>query len=214
MPWIVTITTAQSEGRRSHQEIEEGPLEYKLRINAEGDRLLHLTTQMKWRLSEGQGECWYILGVKDDGVVVGMTLRELDQNVKLLSDMATEIGAFVDHVDKVFVEESGLICAQIGIRTSTQTFPVQEANRQDTSVIFVGGAGVGKSTLIGALLGQDRDDGRGSLRVKTLKHRHELLTGRTSSISVHPMQTTAGHIVHLIDSAGLPRYMQRTALQH
>ena len=48
-------------------EIEEGPLEYKLRINAEGDRLLHLTTQMKWRLSEGQGQCWYILGVKDNG---------------------------------------------------------------------------------------------------------------------------------------------------
>ena len=95
---------------------------------------------------------------------------------------------------------------------SNQTFPIQEAKRQDTSVIFVGGAGVGKSTLIGALLGQDRDDGRGSLRVRTLKHRHELLTGRTSSISVHSMQAATGHAVHLIDSAGLPRYMQRTAL--
>lgn len=193
-------------------EIEEGPLEYKLKINAEGGRLLHLTTQMKWRLSEGQGQCWYILGIKDNGVVVGMTLADLEQNTKLLNEMATEIGAFVDHVDEVFIEEGNLICAQVSIRTSSLALSIQEANGQDTSVIFVGGAGVGKSTLIGALLGQDRDDGKGSLRVRTLKHRHELLTGRTSSISVHSMQMTAGHTVHLIDSAGLPRYMQRTAL--
>lgn len=193
-------------------EIEEGPLEYKLRINAEGDRLLHLTTQLKWRLSEGQGQCWYILGVKDNGVAVGMTPTELEQSITLLRDMAEELGASVEHMDKVFIKDGNLICAQVSIRTLSQAFPIQEANQRDTSVIFVGGAGVGKSTLIGALLGQDRDDGRGSLRVKTLKHRHELLTGRTSSISVHSMQAPTGHNVHLIDSAGLPRFMQRTAL--
>ena len=179
----------------------------------EGDRLLHLTTQMKWRLSEGQGQCWYILGVKDNGVVMGMTVVELEGNIKLLDGMAKEIGAFVEHVDKVCVREDGnLICAQVSIKASKRDIHHFQTSQQDTSVIFVGGAGVGKSTLIGALLGQGKDDGRGALRVRTLKHRHELLTGRTSSISVHSMQAREGRVVHLIDSAGSPRFMQRTAL--
>ena len=41
----------------------------------------------------------------------------------------------------------------------------------------------GKSTLLGVLLSEKLDDGRGSAWVKILNHKHEVLTGVTSSLT-------------------------------
>lgn len=55
-------------------EIEEGNVEYKLKLgNLSDERLEQLTTQLKWRLAEGHGEALYQLGVSDAGVLVGLT---------------------------------------------------------------------------------------------------------------------------------------------
>jgi GTPase len=49
-------------------EIEEGNIEYKrYLINLDTNRLEQLSTQMKWRLAEGNNEAIYYLGVDDDG---------------------------------------------------------------------------------------------------------------------------------------------------
>jgi len=49
-------------------EIEEGNIEYKrYLINVDSTRLEQLATQMKCRLSEGDNQAIYYLGVDDDG---------------------------------------------------------------------------------------------------------------------------------------------------
>jgi Elongation factor Tu GTP binding domain len=94
-------------------------------------------------------------------------------------------------------------------------------------VAVVGDVDASKSTLIGTLVTETLDDGRGLARSKIIKHKHELVTGRTSTISTHMMglkQTTfetvrGGHqaialqadrIVTLMDLAGHEKYLKTT----
>lgn len=41
----------------------------------------------------------------------------------------------------------------------------------------------GKSTIIGVMMSGEKDDGEGSARIHVLSHKHELLSGHTSSMS-------------------------------
>ncbi|GMH85514.1 hypothetical protein TrVE_jg5328 [Triparma verrucosa] len=57
-------------------------------------------------------------------------------------------------------------------------------------ILVMGNVDAGKSTLVGALTTNSLDDGRGSCRLKIMKHRHEITTGRTSTVSNHTMGYT------------------------
>ena len=50
-------------------------------------------------------------------------------------------------------------------------------------VVLLGGADAGKSTFIGVMTHSELDNGRGKSRLNALRHRHEVESGRTSSIS-------------------------------
>ena len=55
-------------------ENDIGNIEYKLKLlKTEDTRIDELTTQLRFRLSEGDGECFYIIGVKDNGVLDGIS---------------------------------------------------------------------------------------------------------------------------------------------
>ena len=45
----------------------------------------------------------------------------------------------------------------------------------------------GKSSLLGVLVKGDLDDGRGKARVNLFRHKHEIETGRTSSVGMEIM---------------------------
>ena len=49
-------------------------------------------------------------------------------------------------------------------------------------VAVVGNVDAGKSTLLGVLTHGDLDNGRGLARQKLFRHKHELESGRTSSV--------------------------------
>lgn len=54
----------------------------------------------------------------------------------------------------------------------------------------------GKSSLLGVLVKGDLDDGRGKARVNLFRHKHEIETGRTSSVGMEILGfDTAGKIV-------------------
>lgn len=53
----------------------------------------------------------------------------------------------------------------------------------DIKITLLGGEGAGKSTLIGVLISGNRDNGNGMARTNVFRHKHEILDGRTSSIS-------------------------------
>ena len=50
-------------------------------------------------------------------------------------------------------------------------------------VAVVGNVDAGKSTLLGVLTHGDLDNGRGVARQRLFRHKHEMESGRTSSVS-------------------------------
>lgn len=48
---------------------------------------------MKWRLREGQGEAIYEIGVEDNGVLTGLTPRDMTASLQTLEQMAIKLGA-------------------------------------------------------------------------------------------------------------------------
>lgn len=65
-----------------NQEDNEGKIEYKLKlVNPTPDRLDHLTTQMKYRLQEGNGEAIYEIGVEDNGNPLGLSISDMLESI-------------------------------------------------------------------------------------------------------------------------------------
>ena len=99
-------------------------------------------------------------------------------------------------------------------------------SNQHIRVAVVGNVDSGKSTLIGSLVSSSLDDGRGMARSAIMKHKHELTSGRTSTIGVHVLglddnyQTVSGsdykdvvlksnRLVSLMDLAGVSFEVQK-----
>eukprot|EP00438_Fugacium_kawagutii_P021222 Skav220501 [mRNA] locus=scaffold4697:39089:54676:- [translate_table: standard] len=83
--------SAMLEGQRMNwdelpPECDEGCVEYKWRLGPEHThrRLERLATQMKFRLNEGNGTAYYLLGVRDSGIAEGLTAREHSEAVSVL----------------------------------------------------------------------------------------------------------------------------------
>jgi len=67
---------------------------------------------------------------------------------------------------------------------------------QESRVAVVGNVDAGKSTLLGVLTKDLLDDGRGKARINLFKHKHELESGRTSSVGTEIMGfSSSGKII-------------------
>ncbi|KAI0175563.1 hypothetical protein GGR52DRAFT_318305 [Hypoxylon sp. FL1284] len=123
-------------------------------------------------------------------------------------------------------------------RSQQSSAPRRDASITDQlRVSLIGPTTSGKTTLLGTLSNGMLDNGRGSSRINLLRHRHEVASGRTSSIAqeligydarkifnynadninewpdIHDrVMSEDGRLVFLLDSAGHPRY-QRTTLR-
>ena len=75
-------------------EDDEGSVESKWRlVNPTTERFAQLVTQMNFRLSEGNGEAIYELGVEDNGRKKGLSPTNLSASLETLRRMAQELGA-------------------------------------------------------------------------------------------------------------------------
>ncbi|KAJ3106182.1 GTP binding protein [Phlyctochytrium bullatum] len=179
------------KGNALPQEVEEGNVEYKLKlVNPPPERVEHLITQMKWRLAEGHGEAMYEIGVADNGQLIGLNPRDLEASLATLRLMGSRLSADVSIIrvrdvtpsstkDTKDSERELRYVAEVLVRkclTDDQHF-------LEIRVAILGGADAGKSTLVGVLAHSEFDNGRGKSRLNLLRHRHEIETGRTSSIS-------------------------------
>ena len=76
------------------QESEDGNVEYKrCLVNPSTERLQHLTTQMHYRLTEGEGECIYQIGFDDNGDAIGISEDAMSASLLTLDTMATHLNA-------------------------------------------------------------------------------------------------------------------------
>ncbi|KAF9217679.1 GTP binding protein [Podila verticillata] len=238
----------------------EGNIEYKLKLIATApDRFEHLVTQLKWRLSEGHGNAIYEIGVADDGSFVGLSPEDMDISLKTLHRMAEFLKADVTILRKVSVEStqhfqrdqdqdgsltplSRRVFTNSGSPRTEPEYLVVEAKVTsrlaeehhflEIRVALVGGPDAGKSTLLGRLAHGIADNGRGKARLNLLRHRHEISSGRTSSISHEIMGFNAkgetvnynttnisswqevcessAKVVTLLDTCGHPRFLKTT----
>lgn len=69
-------------------------------------------TQLKFRLGEGSGECFYYIGVHDDGNLVGLPEGDLAASLETLHAMAAEVKA---------PSTAMLRCSRVGILTLART---------------------------------------------------------------------------------------------
>lgn len=80
---------------------------------------------------------------------------------------------------------------------------------------IMGNVDSGKSTLTGVLTKQVLDDGNGKARSLVMKHKHELVTGRTSCVTHHytrdiDLEANTERDVTYIDLAGHEKYLKTT----
>ena len=71
------------------KEKDLGNTEYKLLLKfPKEDRLARLTTQMKFRMEEGNNEAYYYIGVKDNGDTIGINSEQMELSLRTLHCMA------------------------------------------------------------------------------------------------------------------------------
>jgi GTPase len=81
-------------------EIEEGNIEYKRHfINVSNSRLHQLTAQMNWRINEGNGLCYYYLGICDNGTIYeNFSQEDIDYSLDIIKLMCDGCNAYIDNI--------------------------------------------------------------------------------------------------------------------
>lgn len=162
------------------REKDWGDREYKLRlIELTEIRRKELITQMLYRLAEGKGKAFYMIGISDDGYPIGITKEHMDESIGNLESMAAEIGA------KIAVLRRDMTTAETYVAEIMVNKRERNEVIMDVRVILLGAEGSGKSTLISVLTSGRRDNGKGLARSNICKHKSELLLGKTTSVSQH-----------------------------
>ncbi|KAK3755477.1 hypothetical protein QZH41_017632, partial [Actinostola sp. cb2023] len=172
-------------------------LQLKL-VNPSESRLIHLVTQMKWRLQEGQGEAIYEIGVEDNGAVVGLPEKELQASLKTLDLMASKLGAATSVLRRQCIDTSDASrhVAEVLVRQIPD-----DQQFIDIRMAVLGNVESGKSTLLGVLTYDELDNGHGRARLNLFRHLHEIQSGRTSSISHEILGfSSSGEVINYSES--------------
>ncbi|KAI8850688.1 P-loop containing nucleoside triphosphate hydrolase protein [Chytridium lagenaria] len=83
--------------------------------------------------------------------------------------------------------------------------PGQVENLLELRIAVVGNVDAGKSTLLGVLTKDMLDDGRGKARVNLFRHKHEIESGRTSSVGFEIMGFNSKGQIVTPSSIGRPK---------
>lgn len=143
-------------------------------VSPTGDQYDLLRKQMLERLDNGNGEIIYDIGQGEDGR--GLIEEEYKASVATLQSLVS-----AERVSCVVLRkwecESGLFVGQYLLRRE-----VDHADFMEIRVAVVGNVDAGKSTLLGVLTHGELDNGRGYARQRLFRHKHEMESGRTSSV--------------------------------
>lgn len=164
------------------EEIEEGNVEYKRHISnnilSNRDKLVKFKTQMLWRLDEGKQlsgiyEAIYYIGIEDDGNLSHLTINELNDSIINFTQIVKLCGGriFSTQIDQEYVYAK-IIIQKLDEHMSTN----------EITISLLGASNSGKSTFLGVLTYDIKDDGNGLARSNILRHDHEKQNGITTSI--------------------------------
>jgi len=166
----------------------------------DGDSLQRLVDLVEERLTEGHGETVFEIGFENNGDCMKLTKEEwgvafarlneaakkLEADCRLL--LTKNVGGELDGTPTKDKDCSGKVMIRRAPRTVEAVI--------ETRIAVVGNVDAGKSSMLGVLVKGDLDDGRGKARVNLFRHKHEIETGRTSSVGMEIMGfDTKGQVV-------------------
>jgi GTPase len=170
-----------------------------------------------------------VFRVKDNGTLDGLNEQDLEFSLQVVQELVMRANLSQELTEIVPLEGGQKFICQVKIELKED----RAAQTREGKVVFLGAAGSGKTTLLSVLSDWScLDDGRGKMRTRLLHHRHELLTGTTSSITHQPLVflpssrqplaladpelllqlerrreiLSEGRVVQLVDSAGKLRF--------
>ena len=174
----IDISKYKLEKKKFDIEYDYGNVEYKLKLcDVNMERIVELTSQMNFRLQEGSGECYYIIGIEDNGNNLGISKEELEISLSVINTIAINLGCKTK-ITKLIEGKEGLI-AEMYIKKQEENI----IDKIEINVGVLGEEGAGKSTLIGVLTNGLLDNGKGLARTGVFRHKHEIMSGRSSSFS-------------------------------
>ncbi|MCJ1453171.1 hypothetical protein MMC28_003517 [Mycoblastus sanguinarius] len=164
--------------------------------------LQQLSNVLQKRMLEGNGETLFDLGQEDNGESMAFSREQWDVALDRIRQAANILQADcrvlmtrnVGHAEEVETtkEKDKSSIGKVMIRQAPET----PEDVIETRIAVVGNVDAGKSTMLGVLVKGGLDDGRGKARVNLFRHKHEVESGRTSSVGMEIMGfDTQGEIV-------------------
>lgn len=159
---------------------------------------------MTLRLLEGHGEALVDIGVEDSGDSMSFSLDQYKSALARIESLATQMNADCRILltkgvggDEEIVESEGKDkAAHSSGKIMVRRRPETVDDVIETRIAVVGNVDAGKSTMLGVLVKGGLDDGRGKARVNLFRHKHEIESGRTSSVGMEIMGfDTKGEVV-------------------
>ncbi|KAF8535331.1 GTP-binding protein-like protein 1 [Trichophaea hybrida] len=159
----------------------------ELLLNPTDDNRTRLKELLVSRIEEGRGETLFDVGTENNGESMALTLEEYGKAFAYVQDVARELKAGVrvllsknTGAETDVESPSKDSCSKVMIRRQPETID----ELLEIRVAVVGNVDAGKSTLLGVLTKGTLDDGRGRTRVNLFRHKHEIESGRTSSVGM------------------------------
>ncbi|KAM9856416.1 GTP binding protein 1, like [Aulostomus maculatus] len=144
-------------------------------VSPTGEQYDSLLRHLRERIDEGCGETIFVVGMGSDGGDYGLDEKDMDASVATVQSLCEQIEA-----DLILLRER--TDAGGKIRDYLIRRRVGEQDFLEVRVAVVGNVDAGKSTLLGVLTHGELDNGRGFARQKLFRHKHEMESGRTSSV--------------------------------
>lgn len=157
------------------------------------DSIQALAGIVQTRIDEGHGETIFDLGLEDGGDSMGFDLEQWNTALQRLREAAGTLPAH----DRILLTHN--VGGPAESRVKNDRFqgtwgkvllrqPAESVEElAELRVAVVGNVDAGKSTMLGVLVKGNLDDGRGKARVNLFRHKHEIESGRTSSVGLEIM---------------------------
>ncbi|KAK6581560.1 hypothetical protein PZA11_006251 [Diplocarpon coronariae] len=174
-----------------------------LLLSHHDDAFVRLVNVLESRIEEGHGEAVFDIGFENNGDSMALNKEEWDIGMKRFREAAGKVRADCqilltrnvggeEEAESAANEKDKDCSGKVMVRQHPAT--VEEVI--ETRIAVVGNVDAGKSTMLGVLVKGGLDDGRGKARVNLFRHKHEIESGRTSSVGMEIMGfDTMGKVV-------------------
>ena len=182
-------------------EVEEGNHEYKRYFkDIKKKRFFELSTQMCWRLEEGNGIAYYFIGVNDDGTIFNkLNKKQIKYSFKILNNLTGKCNSKITKIENNNEDDKEWFKVEIKRFENINKF-------QEIRILLLGGTNTGKSTFIANLI-KEKLDINGNARNYVYNHKHELVSGNTSSINYYHLIYNENKYL-FFDSPGNSKYIK------